>query len=53
VAPRAEVIDPKIAEHHCRIVKTTGAGFLVEFASVVDVLRGAARSRLQWPESNY
>ena len=36
---RAEVIDPKISEHRGRIVKTTGDGLLVEFASVVDALR--------------
>jgi len=29
---RAEVIDPKIAEHRGRLVKTTGDGLLVEFA---------------------
>jgi adenylate cyclase len=40
-ALRAEVIDLKIAEHHGRIVKTTGDGLLVEFASVVDALRCA------------
>ena len=33
---RTDVIDPKIAEHHGRIVKTTGDGFLVEFSSVID-----------------
>jgi adenylate cyclase len=38
---RAELIDPKIAEHHGRLVKTTGDGFLVEFGSVVDALRCA------------
>src|SRR5436853_5206727 len=38
---RAEVIDPKIAEHHGRVVKTTGDGLLVEFGSVVDALRCA------------
>ena len=30
-AHRRELIDPKIAEHHGRIVKTTGDGMLVEF----------------------
>ena len=40
-AIRAELIDPKIAEHRGRIVKTTGDGLLVEFASVVDALRCA------------
>ena len=39
---RAEVIDPQIAGHRGRIVKTTGDGLLVEFASVVDALRSAA-----------
>src|SRR5260370_14774128 len=38
----AEVIDPKIAEHRGRLVKTTGDGLLVEFASVVDALRCAS-----------
>src|SRR5690242_15885274 len=38
---RRELIDPKIIEHRGRIVKTTGDGILVEFASVVDALRCA------------
>ena len=42
-ALRAEVIDPKIAEHRGRLFKTTGDGLLVEFVSVVDALRCAAR----------
>src|SRR5467141_825979 len=41
-AVRRQLIDPKIAEHHGRIVKTTGDGMLVEFASVVDAMRCAA-----------
>src|SRR5207302_3089255 len=40
-AIRAEVIDPKVSEHRGRIVKTTGDGLLVEFASVIDALRCA------------
>src|ERR1700738_1892195 len=40
-AHRRELIDPKIAEHHGRIVKTTGDGMLVEFGSVVDAVRCA------------
>jgi adenylate cyclase len=40
-ALRREVLDPKIAEHRGRIVKTTGDGLLVEFGSVVDALRCA------------
>ena len=39
---RRELIDPKIAEHHGRIVKTTGDGLLAEFSSVVDAVRCAA-----------
>jgi adenylate cyclase len=40
-APRRELIDPKIAEHHRRVVKTTGDGLLIEFASVIDAMRYA------------
>jgi adenylate cyclase len=36
-----ELLDPKIREHHGRIVKTTGDGVLAEFASVVDAVRCA------------
>ena len=46
-ALRRELVDPKIAEHHGRLVKTTGDGLLVEFLSVVDAVRCAvARSPL-------
>ena len=41
-AHRRELFDPKIAEHRGRIVKTTGDGALVEFASAVDAVRCAA-----------
>jgi len=41
-AHRRELIDPKIAEHHGRVVKTTGDGLLAEFPSVVDAVRCAA-----------
>src|SRR6267154_1565221 len=41
-AHRRELVDPKIREHSGRIVKTTGDGMLVEFASVVDAVRCAA-----------
>ena len=37
-AHRREVVDPSIAEHKGRIVKTTGNGMLVEFGSAVDAV---------------
>jgi adenylate cyclase len=40
-ALRKTLFDPKIAQHHGRIVKNTGDGALVEFASVVDAVRCA------------
>ena len=40
-AHRRELFDPKIAEHQGRIVKMTGDGFLVEFASPVRAVRCA------------
>ena len=38
-ALRRELIDPQIAEHSGRIVKTTGDGLLLEFGSAVDAIR--------------
>jgi TolB-like protein/class 3 adenylate cyclase/Tfp pilus assembly protein PilF len=38
---RKNLVDPAIAEHRGRIVKTTGDGMLVEFASAVDAARCA------------
>jgi adenylate cyclase len=49
---RAETIDPKIAGYRGRIVKTTGDGVLVEFASVVDALRCAAELQADLAEAN-
>src|ERR1700730_5758399 len=37
-----QLINPKIKEHQGRVVKNTGDGFLAEFASVMDAVRGAA-----------
>ncbi len=44
-ALRADLIDPKIAEHHGRIVKLMGDGMLVEFASVVDAVHAAVQTQ--------
>jgi adenylate cyclase len=51
-ALRAKLIDPKIAGHRGRIVKTTGDGILAEFASVVDALRCAVEVQTAMAESN-
>jgi adenylate cyclase len=51
-ALRRELLDPKIADHHGRIVKTTGDGLLVEFASVVDAVRCAVEMQHSMPEWN-
>ena len=49
---RRELIDPKIQEHRGRIVKTTGDGLLVEFASVVDAVRCAVAVQSEMPQRN-
>jgi adenylate cyclase len=51
-ACRRELIDPKIAEHRGRIVKTTGDGALVEFASAVDAVRRAMEIQRAMAEHN-
>src|SRR6266849_1022368 len=51
-AHRRALIDPKIREHHGRIVKTTGDGMLVEFASVVDAVRCAVEVQRGMAERN-
>jgi adenylate cyclase len=51
-ALRRELVDPKITEHHGRIVKTTGDGLLVEFASVIDAVRCAVEMQQAMPERN-
>src|SRR6516162_708601 len=48
-ALRRELVDPKLTEHHGRIVKTTGDGLLVEFASVVDAVRCAVEVQQAMP----
>jgi TolB-like protein/class 3 adenylate cyclase len=51
-ALRQSLIDPKIAEHRGRIVKTTGDGVLVEFASTVDAVRCAIGIQRAMPAHN-
>src|SRR2546426_10142789 len=51
-AHRRELIDPKIAEHQGRIVKTTGDGVLAEFASPVKAVRCAIDVQYGMAERN-
>src|SRR3984893_2264718 len=51
-AIRTELIDPGIAAHNGRIVKTTGDGLLAEFASSVDALSCAGEIQAQMAERN-
>src|SRR6187401_1370583 len=51
-AHRRAVVDPKITEHRGRIVKTTGDGMLVEFASIVDAVRCAVDVQREMAERN-
>ncbi|MGH6953794.1 MAG: adenylate/guanylate cyclase domain-containing protein, partial [Alphaproteobacteria bacterium] len=51
-AHRRALVDLKIKEHRGRIVKTTGDGMLVEFASVVDAVRCAVEVQLAMTERN-
>ncbi len=51
-AIRRELGDPKIKEHRGRIVKTTGDGLLVEFASVVDAVRCAVEVQREMAARN-
>jgi adenylate cyclase len=49
---RRMIFDPKIVEHRGRIVKNTGDGALVEFASVVDAARCAGDIQRSFAEHN-
>jgi adenylate cyclase len=51
-ALRNTLFDPKITDHHGRIVKNTGDGALVEFASVVDAVRCAEEIQRGMAEQN-
>jgi class 3 adenylate cyclase len=49
---RKTLLDPTIAKHRGRIVKTTGDGMLVEFASAVDAVRNAVEIQRSMAEQN-
>jgi adenylate cyclase len=51
-AARKSLVDPTVAAHRGRIVKTTGDGMLVEFASAVDAVRGAVEVQSAMAERN-
>ena len=51
-AHRRVLVDRKINEHRGRIVKTTGDGMLVEFASVVEAVRCAVEIQRGMAERN-
>ena len=57
-AHRKELLDPKVAEHHGRVVKLIGDGTLAEFPSVVEAVQcaveiqqGMAARNVEIPEA--
>ena len=51
-ALQRDLLKPKISEHHGRIIKNTGDGVLVEFASVVDAVRCAVEIQREMIDRN-
>ena len=51
-AHRREFLEPKVAEHRGRVVKRTGDGILIEFASAVDAVRFATEAQRGMSERN-
>jgi adenylate cyclase len=51
-ALQRDLIKPKISEHHGRIIKNTGDGALLEFASVVDAVRCAVEIQREMIDRN-
>ena len=49
---RSDLIDPAVAAHHCRVVKRTGDGSIIEFRSVVDAVRCAIEMQTGMVERN-
>jgi class 3 adenylate cyclase len=46
-ALQRELLEPRVSAHHGRVVKTTGDGFLVEFASPLEAVRCALQVQEQ------
>lgn len=51
-AIRKDLVDPSIAAHRGRLVKTTGDGMLVEFSSAVDAARSAVEIQRKMAAQN-
>ena len=51
-AARKAIVDPALASNRGRIVKTTGDGMLVEFASAVDAVRSSLEVQRSMAEQN-
>src|SRR5271170_7544640 len=49
---RHQLADPRLREHHGRVVKANGDGFLVEFTSVVDAVRCAVEMQREMAARN-
>jgi adenylate cyclase len=49
---RRDLVEPKIEQHHGRIIKNTGDGFLAEFMSVVEAVRCAAEIQQEMAARN-
>jgi adenylate cyclase len=49
---RDELIDPKVAQHHGRVVNIVGDGLLLEFASVVDAVTFAVDMQVAMRKRN-
>ena len=52
-AVRLRLIEPRIAERRGRIVKLTGDGALVEFASAVDAVQCAVETQQALPSTTW
>jgi class 3 adenylate cyclase/TolB-like protein/Tfp pilus assembly protein PilF len=51
-ALQRDLLKPKVSEHHGRIIKDTGDGVLLEFASVVDAVRCAVEIQREMIDRN-